>query len=119
MTIPDPRLQKGYDPNARRLYKVGKVVNNAKKRLVITEIRRPEPAACLLLEEGATVSLSNDEIRILINLDAGPLIPRDLLTDLGPDTGKPLSEKPAAEKPAGDPATDPAAGAKPKADAKK
>lgn len=79
--IPDPIATK-YDPHAKRRFKVGKVENNAKKTLVITEVRRPDPQACLLLKEGETVELTNDEVRILLHQDQGPLIPRDLLTEV-------------------------------------
>ncbi len=79
--VPDPRLGK-YDPKTVKRYLVGRISHNPQKRVTITEIRRPEPDACLQLNEGAVVELTNEEIRILLHGDNGPLIHRDLLTEV-------------------------------------
>lgn len=103
--IEDPRQIRPYDPNAKAHYLVGPIDRNAKRQIIVTEIRRPEPEAVLHLRTGETVELTNEEIRILLHLEDGPLIPRDLLTLVAPpapavvETAQPV-EAAAAPAPA-------------------
>lgn len=65
-----------YDPNEVRSYKVGFLP----RPMIVTEIKRPDsPAGVLVLASLATVELTNEEVRVLLKAEAGPLIPRDLL----------------------------------------
>lgn len=87
-----------YDPAAKKTYKVGHIPENARRRRIVTEIRRPEPAACLVLVEGEEVELTNEEYRILLNQDSGPLIPRDLLTEVVKKAPAPVESDLKAKK---------------------
>lgn len=94
--IPDPKeVIVKYDPYQKNKYKVGYLA----KKLIVTEIKRPDPQAVLVLRSGEVVELSNEEIRVLLHQDNGPLIPRDLLSLAAADA--PAADDEKAEK-AGD-----------------
>lgn len=76
-----------FDPNLRAVpgatfYRVGYTGRTSR---IITEIRRPEPEAVLILHTGDVVELTDAEVAILLRGEAGALIPADLLTPLQQD----------------------------------
>lgn len=81
-----------------------------KTKMVITEIKRPEPQAVLVLEEGKEVTLTRDEYLLLFHRDAGPIFPSEWLKHVGP-AGKeaPAAPAPKGAAPAPAPKADPAA----------
>jgi hypothetical protein len=76
--------QKKYDPYAKKRYKVGSKVEffGRREQIFITEIKRPEPEAILILYPDAEIELTNEEVRVLFDQDAGPLLPKSILTEL-------------------------------------
>lgn len=59
------------------------VVGFARRPFIVTEIKRPDPDAVLVLTPGETVELTGEEIRVLLHGEQGALIPLDLLTPVG------------------------------------
>lgn len=75
--------------NKKRKYKVGFLV----RPMIVTEVRRPDPEACLVLKSNTVVELTDEEVRVLLHQEIGALIPRDLLTVIIPDDTKKASKE--------------------------
>lgn len=87
--IADPKkIVVVYDPNEKKKYKVGYLA----RPQIITEIKRPDPAAVLVLQSNSVVELTNEEIRILFHQESGPLMSQGLLA-LVVDAPAPSGEK--------------------------
>ncbi len=69
-------------------YKVGYL----SQPMIVTEIKRPDPQAVLILKSGETVSLTDAEYNRLIKSEP-PLVPPGLLTKVG---SEPVEKEPDA-----------------------
>ena len=83
--IADPKPKEKYDPYEKKKYEVsddkyfrGQPRNLSK--IILTEIKRPDsPDAVLVIRPGDVFELTNEEIRILLHQESGPLIDRAML----------------------------------------
>lgn len=59
------------------------------KPQVVTEVRRPDPQAVLVMKAGDTITLSKDEYLRLFHRDSGPVFPPSYLELIAPPTATP------------------------------
>ncbi len=67
------------------------------QKRVITEIRRPDPEACLVVKKGDVVELSLEQYIMLFHGERGPLVPDGIfqLVHAAPKPNDPGSAKPS------------------------